>query len=58
MKTKKLSFLLLAVIVFPLSAQRTLSVSVKPGAEINPDMYGVFFVDITLEPTADCMPSW
>ena len=54
MKTKKLSFLLLlVVIVFPLSAQRTLSVSVKPGAEINPDMYGVFF-----EPTADCMPSW
>ena len=46
MKTKKLSFLLLAVIVFPLSAQRTLSVSVKPGAEINPDMYGVFFEDI------------
>lgn len=43
MKTKKLSFLLLVVIVFPLSAQRTLSVSVKPGAEINPDMYGVFF---------------
>lgn len=46
MKTKKLSFLLLATIVFPLSAQRTLSVSVKPGAEINPDMYGVFFEDI------------
>ena len=46
MKTKKLSFLLLVVIVFPLSAQRTLSVSVKPGAEINPDMYGVFFEDI------------
>ena len=40
MKTKKLSFLLLVVIVFPLSAQRTLSVSVKPGAEINPDMPG------------------
>ena len=46
MKTKKLSSLLLAAIVFPLSAQRTLSVSVKPGAEINPDMYGVFFEDI------------
>ena len=46
MKTKKLSFWLLVVIVFPLSAQRTLSVSVKPGAEINPDMYGVFFEDI------------
>ena len=46
MKTKKLSSLLLAAIVFPLSAHRTLSVSVKPGAEINPDMYGVFFEDI------------
>ena len=50
MKTKKLSFWLLVVIVFPLSAQRTLSVSVKPGAEINPDMYGVFFEDINFGP--------
>ena len=46
MKIKKTYALLLAAVAFPLSAQRTLTVSVKPGAEINPDMYGIFFEDI------------
>lgn len=45
-KMRNFYALLLAFAVFPLSAQRTLSVSVKPGAEINPDMYGIFFEDI------------
>ena len=43
MKIKKTYALLLAAVAFPLSAQRTLTVSVKPGAEINPDMYRIFF---------------
>lgn len=46
MQLRRLSLWLLAAVAIPLSAQRTLTVSVKPGAEINPDMYGVFFEDI------------
>lgn len=45
--TNKISLVsLLLASALSLSAQRTLTVNVKPRAEINPDMYGVFFEDI------------
>ncbi len=46
MKIKFCLATLFAVMCITISAQRTLTVNVKPGQDINPDMYGVFFEDI------------
>ena len=47
MKSKVLILALaLAATTLGASAQRVLDISVKPRAEINPEMYGIFFEDI------------
>ena len=57
---KRFLFFLMIVGALSVQAQQhvmTVDVS-KPTAKIQPEMYGIFFEDITSVPMAVCMPNW
>ena len=61
MKTKKIlsTLLLTALTSVSINAQHQFTVSTKPGATIQPTMYGIFFEDINFAvPMAAFMPRW
>ena len=38
--------------------QHQFTVNAKPGAPIQPTMYGIFFEDINFAADGGCMPNW
>lgn len=60
MKSKFLLSLSLAAMTFAgtANAQHQFTVNTKPGAPIQPTMYGIFFEDINFGVMADSMPKW